>query len=30
MKLAKTVMTVSEIEGLRAHGNTIRVRLEKG
>ena len=29
MRLAKTVMTVSEIEGLNAHGNTIRVRLEK-
>jgi histidinol dehydrogenase len=29
MGLAKTVMTVSEIEGLDAHGNTIRVRLEK-
>jgi len=29
MTLAKTVMTVSEIEGLNAHGNTIRVRLEK-
>lgn len=29
MKLAKTVMTLSEIEGLTAHGNTIRVRHEK-
>ncbi|HXX54453.1 MAG TPA: histidinol dehydrogenase [Thermodesulfovibrionales bacterium] len=29
MQLAKTVMTVSEIEGLNAHGNTIKVRLEK-
>lgn len=29
MKLAKTVMTLSEIEGLSAHGNTIRVRYEK-
>lgn len=28
-KLAKTVMTLSEIEGLSAHGNTIRVRYEK-
>jgi len=28
-KLAKTVMALSEIEGLSAHGNTIRVRLEK-
>ena len=28
-RLAKTVITVSEIEGLNAHGNTIRVRLEK-
>lgn len=27
MELAKTVMTLSEIEGLGAHGNTIRVRL---
>jgi len=29
MKLAKTVMALSEIEGLSAHGNTIRVRYEK-
>lgn len=29
-KLAKTVLTLSEIEGLTAHGNTIRVRYEKG
>ena len=29
MKLAKTVMTLSETEGLTAHGNTIRVRYEK-
>lgn len=28
-KLAKTVMALSEIEGLNAHGNTIRVRYEK-
>jgi histidinol dehydrogenase len=29
MRLAKTVMTLSEIEGLSAHGNAIRVRYEK-
>ncbi len=29
MKLAKTVLALSEIEGLNAHGNTIRVRYEK-
>ncbi len=28
-KLAKTVIDISEIEGLTAHGNTIRVRREK-
>jgi len=28
-KLAKTVMALSEIEGLNAHGNAIRVRYEK-
>lgn len=28
-KLAKTVQTLAEIEGLSAHGNTIRVRYEK-
>jgi len=28
-KLAKTVMALSEVEGLNAHGNTIRVRYEK-
>ena len=28
-KLAKTVLALSEIEGLSAHGNTIRVRYEK-
>jgi histidinol dehydrogenase len=27
-KLAKTVMALSEIEGLNAHGNTVRVRYE--
>lgn len=30
MNLAKTVLELSEIEGLNAHGNTIRVRYEKG
>ena len=29
LKLAQTVISVSEIEGLNAHGNTIRVRLEE-
>jgi len=29
MKLARPVMTLSEIEGLGAHGNTIRERLER-
>lgn len=29
MKIAKTVETIADIEGLEAHGNTIRVRLEK-
>jgi histidinol dehydrogenase len=29
-KLAKTVMDFSEIEGLSAHGNTVRVRYRKG
>lgn len=29
MKLAKTVLTLSEIEGLNAHGNSIRVRYGK-
>ncbi len=28
-KLAKTVMTLSDVEGLTAHGNTIKVRHEK-
>ncbi|MCL5024380.1 MAG: histidinol dehydrogenase [Nitrospirae bacterium] len=28
-RLAKTVITLSEIEGLTAHGNTMRVRLHK-
>ena len=28
MKLAKPVMAIAEIEGLSAHGNTIRVRLK--
>ncbi|HWR59714.1 MAG TPA: histidinol dehydrogenase [Thermodesulfovibrionales bacterium] len=28
-KLAKTVMNLSEVEGLTAHGNTIKVRYEK-
>lgn len=29
MKIAKTVETIADIEGLEAHGNTIRVRTEK-
>ncbi len=29
MKLAKTVIDLSEVEGLSAHGNTIRVRYEE-
>lgn len=29
MKLAKPVMAIAEIEGLTAHGNTIKVRYEK-
>ncbi len=29
MKLSKTVMTLAETEGLSAHGNAIRVRLER-
>ena len=29
MNIAKTVETIADIEGLEAHGNTIRVRIEK-
>ncbi len=29
LKLAKTVETIADIEGLEAHGNTIRIRMEK-
>lgn len=29
LKLAKTVLALSEVEGLSAHGNTVRVRYEK-
>ncbi|MBI4684729.1 MAG: histidinol dehydrogenase [Nitrospirae bacterium] len=29
MNLAKTVETIADVEGLEAHGNTIRVRMEK-
>ncbi len=27
MKIAKTVETIADIEGLEAHGNTVRVRM---
>lgn len=30
MELAKPVMAISGVEGLDAHGNTVRVRLDKG
>lgn len=29
MKIAKTVETIADIEGLEAHGNTIRTRMKK-